>query len=545
MPDIARGRGHRGSSPPRTRENIETPGGNGPLTTALDTKAGLGDVSPRLRTARRRSLVAGIGFAGIVGAGLLLRFHQLSVKGLSDEAASWTFAKLDWQSFWEVIWRYEANMAFYYLLLRGWIHLGDSEFILRSLSVMFGIAAVIALYRFGSRLFGQATGLIAAALLAVNALHVEFSQDARSYSLLVFLTILSCDLFLRAVEQPARKRYWAAYVVISALAFYAHIFAALVPAAQWLSLGVVRLRRVGLTAAVAVGTALTALMLPGIVFVASSNQGQLAWMEPLSWDLAGWTIRTFTGMGGPYLSLLYGVTALAAFDRASWHIRFTVGWLIGPILGLVGISFFTPVLTARFILMCLPALALLSARGIVRLGSLPGIPRYASYATFTLMLVMSLRGDLRYFGYARASGVTFAPMTQYVLDRAAPDDGIFFFTAATHMSFNYYAERRRQETPGARNVTPAILFPNFGNTPTGAQPTPTRSEVQAAGRGHRRVWLVLNNDAIDLLEGNPAARTIRATFDDAFRVAGETSFSKNPRMTVVLYERREPDRFER
>jgi mannosyltransferase len=507
---------------------------------SAQTKAGLGGLSALVQTAGIRSLMVYLAFVGMAVGGLLLRLHHLAAKGLSDEAASWTFARLGWTRFWEVMWEYEGNMVFYYLLLRGWIRLGDSELILRSLSVIFGIAAVIALYRFGSRLFSNLTGLIAAALLAVHALHIEYSQDARSYSLLMFLVILSCQFFVNAVEQPTRKRYWAAYVAVSSLAFYSHILAVLVFAAQWLSVRLARLRRIGLPTTVVVSATLIAILFPGIVFVATNNRGQLQWVEPLSWDLASWVIRTFTGDGGVYLSALYIATALAAIDPADWRIRFTIGWLIGPIVALLAISVFTPVLTTRFMLMCLPALALLSARGMVRLGAISGFSRCVSCSIFALLLFLSLRGDTRYFGYAQASGVSFNPMTRYILDRAAPDDGIFFFTAATHMSFKYYAERRQQENGAAENTTPAILFPSFGDMPTGAQPTPTRSEVQAAVRGHRRVWLVLNNSSIALVEGREsAARMIRSTLEDTFRVAKKKLFSKSPKLTVVLYVRRD------
>ena len=49
----------------------------------------------------------------------------------------------------------------YYLLLRGWIHLGTAEWIVRSLSAICSIATLPLLYQLGVRLFGVRAGQIA------------------------------------------------------------------------------------------------------------------------------------------------------------------------------------------------------------------------------------------------------------------------------------------------------------------------------------------------------------------------------------------------
>src|SRR5436309_2114673 len=119
-------------------------------------------------------------------------------------------------------------MLLYYLLLRTWVHLGSSEFVVRLLSVIFGVAAVPMVYLLGRDLFSRATGMIAAALLAVHAFHIYFSQEARSYALLVLLLIVSAYFFARLAASPERRLYRLGYPVASAPAFYAHLFALLV-----------------------------------------------------------------------------------------------------------------------------------------------------------------------------------------------------------------------------------------------------------------------------------------------------------------------------
>ena len=71
----------------------------------FQAKTMLVDSIAALKTARFRSAVVCLALCGISAAALLLRLHQLEVKGLYGEAASWTFPRLDWEPFWRVMWK--------------------------------------------------------------------------------------------------------------------------------------------------------------------------------------------------------------------------------------------------------------------------------------------------------------------------------------------------------------------------------------------------------------------------------------------------------
>src|SRR5213595_2807283 len=65
----------------------------------------------------------------------LLRLLQLGSESLwYDEAITVAIVRLDWGAFWKVLSHFEANMGLYYCLLRLWVNLGESEFVLRSFS---------------------------------------------------------------------------------------------------------------------------------------------------------------------------------------------------------------------------------------------------------------------------------------------------------------------------------------------------------------------------------------------------------------------------
>src|SRR5262249_46457502 len=79
-------------------------------------------------------------------------------------------------------------------------YLGESEIALRSSSVLFGIAAIPAIFWLGARLYTEREGLIAAALLAVLWAPNYYSQDAGPYALLTLLSILSVGLWWRILH---------------------------------------------------------------------------------------------------------------------------------------------------------------------------------------------------------------------------------------------------------------------------------------------------------------------------------------------------------
>ncbi|MBV9482542.1 MAG: hypothetical protein JO249_17580, partial [Acidobacteria bacterium] len=71
----------------------------------------------------------------------LLRFHFLGQKSVwIDEGVTIEMARLGWYNFLRILWRHEANMAFYTVLLRFWLPFGDSEAWIRTLSVVAALA---------------------------------------------------------------------------------------------------------------------------------------------------------------------------------------------------------------------------------------------------------------------------------------------------------------------------------------------------------------------------------------------------------------------
>jgi uncharacterized membrane protein len=274
----------------------------------------------------------------------------------------------------------------YYLLLKPWVLLfGDSEAVLRLPSALAGAAAIPLLARVGRRLFDRATGLSAAFLLAVSPYHVRYSQEARMYSLVVLLGLLSMEFFLASRGRATRWNR-AGYILSSAALVYAHYFGGLLLVAQGVVVTVAALRDraarpafrcwAGDAAAVAL---LFSPWLPDLAGQAETAPGRLSWIPDYS---SAFMRRVTHALSGPALVLLVALVGLGIVlarrsprlwfgDRGSWLL--VSAWFLVPHLCLVLLTFVAfPLYVVRYAIVGLPAafLAAAAASRIVRPAAL-------------------------------------------------------------------------------------------------------------------------------------------------------------------------------
>jgi hypothetical protein len=123
----------------------------------------------------------------------------------------------------------------YFLLVHGVLQaLGESEVTLRLTSVVAGICSVPVLWLLMQEITGsRGTANIAAALLAVNPLHLWYSQEARPYSLLVLFGCCTLLAVVRATRTGS-PRHWIAFAVFGTLTFLTHTTGVLFGAIAWL-----------------------------------------------------------------------------------------------------------------------------------------------------------------------------------------------------------------------------------------------------------------------------------------------------------------------
>jgi hypothetical protein len=91
----------------------------------------------------------------------------------------------------------EFQAPLYFLILWCWRQINDSIFFARLLSIIFGLAAIEVFRREISRLIGRTYWVVLCAVLFLsNYVFIEFSVDIRRYTLEIFLSSLSCSLFI-------------------------------------------------------------------------------------------------------------------------------------------------------------------------------------------------------------------------------------------------------------------------------------------------------------------------------------------------------------
>lgn len=139
-------------------------------------------------------------FLGILIIGLFLRIYNLDTESLwTDEAFSARIAGSE--SIPDVIIgvaQTEAAPPGYYVLLHYWVHVfGDSMFMLRLLSVLCSILAIIMLFLLVRMLFNTNVALLASLFMATSMLQIEYAQEARIYALFTFLSLTSAYFFAK------------------------------------------------------------------------------------------------------------------------------------------------------------------------------------------------------------------------------------------------------------------------------------------------------------------------------------------------------------
>ena len=203
--------------------------------------------APLPAPARRRVALATnretVILSGIVAAAVVVRFATLGHQSYDhDEAVTaWRVLRGGLGGTLNVVANSERSPPLYYVLAWGWAQLfGTGEVGLRSLSALIGVATVPAAYLAARELVSGRAGLVAAALVAFNPYLVWYSQEARSYALLVLFVAWGLYFFARCLNDPSRRNL-AIWATASALALCSHYFAVFIVAAEGLWL-VVRTR---------------------------------------------------------------------------------------------------------------------------------------------------------------------------------------------------------------------------------------------------------------------------------------------------------------
>jgi mannosyltransferase len=560
----------RSDAPENQASASQVPANQAPLTAPANSGPDKPDErvstsqSDSVRSARWLILI--ICFA----AGSALRLAHLAAKPFwFDECFSVELVRLDWRNFLHLLWWREANMSLYYLLLRAWLGIApfstQSGFYIRSLSVVFAVATLPALYWIARLLYDRRVALIAAVLFTANAYSVRYAQEARSYALFLLLATLSSSFLIAWLRKPIRRNL-VGYIALSILAVYAHFYALLLIAVQWMVLRGANFEEfVGPSAETehdvgalhnqaTMGAQLRRAwkiigitVLPLLIFVAKTGTGPIRWIpRPGVHDLLVF-FENLAGSNGGSLLAIYAFACIAAVAGAGikfwtrdsgwegWRTQFLLLWLLFPPLLTVLLSQAHPVFLGRYMIFCLPPLLILAAAGLARLRQ-----SWMLAVVLTATLFLSLQGVA--FVYAHdfdterdGSGAA----SDFILDHTLPGDGVIFHIAGGRVPYEFFRSLRAGENTASptfrRSLGPEILFPHSGAglNPHDFTGKPTAESLRNVAPSHPRLWVLLIDNGP---QGTPDATTsmMTQTLPELFPNLQRWQF---PRVELRLYSK--------
>ncbi|MGZ4846316.1 MAG: glycosyltransferase family 39 protein [Halobacteriota archaeon] len=465
----------------------------------------------------------------IVLVGLFLRVYSITAQSLSpDEIFSFVIAR---KSLVQIVsgTASDVHPPLYYITLHYWIHLfGASEFAVRFLSVLFGVAAIPMIYLLGCSLFDKQVGLASAFILAFSSFNIQYSQEARMYSLMVLLALVSMYCFARLLKRQSYA-ISAGYVLFTALLLYTHVVALAVVIAQNIFIVLLvllsREQTIGLRSWVTHQALVIALFIPWIgVEVNSSQRAIKPWLAPNTF------ITTLTDHAGSSLLLfLFAVLTifslfairrirdtgswkapLNAFHRYSFDVRsdnvkqvgFLAVWLLAVNVVPLVVSTFSgyQLYLSKYVIAASVALYILVAAGIKNINS------FAKLGALGVIVVLSVASVQAY--YTTPTHQDSRAVMVYISNNAKSGDLVLVYPSENGVIFREYYQ--------ISGVT-VVSFPSHSiyTDPWIKNPSANIDELRSEVAGHSHVWLIdfsQHNSQIDIVR-NLALKSLNESYE--------------------------------
>lgn len=364
------------------------------------------------RASRRRSAALELALPACV----MLAVALWDIGGASfwrDEAATLSAVRRPLPELWSMLGHTDVVHAVYYLLMWAVVRvLGASELGARLPSAVAMSVAAGAVTAIGRRLISSRAGLAAGLSFAFFPVASRYGQEARSYAVVVAVATVASYLLVRALP-PATDdlggRSWAAGygMAVTALGWLNLMSLLIIPAhAMTLILarrsqcaGPAALRRLWARWFIATGVALL-LVCPLIIFAWPQRDGTSRFLALTSFTALGDMPARLTG-SWPVLVVAVPLLIVAVWSGGQARAPLAwlcLPWLLLPPVVLLAMGTFTPVYDPRYILFCVPALALLfgSALDILAVKARPQKPGSVVLAGLTVTALIGLPSQLAY-----------------------------------------------------------------------------------------------------------------------------------------------------
>jgi mannosyltransferase len=427
---------------------------------------------------------------------LVTLWHITTPSYWRDEAATVAAVSRPFGELIKMLGNVDAVHSLYYMMMWPIAHVfGTGEFMLRFPSAVAAAAGAAAVAGIGRRLISPWAGLLAGLVFAFLPVTSRYAQEARSYEMVVAMATIASYLLVRVLlAEPSRRRRWIiAYGAGIGLLGVLNIFGLLlVPAhAVTVALHIRRDRKspamrslaIGWMLAVAVGV----VMASPLLAYGWMQRAQIAW---LSVNTSSSGLNTLFSLSGSYLvttaaiavvavALVLGMDKSKQQRRASWPWRLTevsLPWMVVPPFILFAASVVHPVYTSRYVLMCIPALALLVGAAAASFGRVTAVCAVVIVLAAGGTAQLAVRGPAGHYDDIKA-------LDQIVASKAKPGDAVLY-TNPNAESFGYAYKFGLGKLPNVGVQQPAIPSGTLAGQPA------TLAQVRAKLPHYKRVWIV-------------------------------------------------------
>lgn len=421
-----------------------------------------------------------------------LGVYQLSSQSLwYDEGVSAYLTRLSLPEL--TLWTAEdIQPPLYYYLLYFWVRAaGRSEFSLRFLSLLFGVLIVPAIWVTAAKLLGKRAGLVAALFAALSPLYLWYSREARMYTMLTFLSLISFRLFLEICERDFSLPLLSAWVSSLVASLYTHYFALF----MMLSMALMALypltqKRVKTTIRLMAGEGIAlALYLPWLPFLLKRYRFDVSYWEgnlklgealrktlisfsvgetmlenkatPIAWAMAGLFVASII-----FLSLRQ--------KRAAFFLSL---YSLVPVASILALAYHSPKFNPRYLMISSPAFLMAIAGGLMELHPI---------LLLSIVLGPFLLSDYNLYFDPAFTKADFRSVARYIREHQQPDETIILVSGHMYPVFSYYfGDNGWVPIPPLRILsTRDVLDLKVGE------------RLNEILRGKRGVWVVLWQDEV-------------------------------------------------
>lgn len=329
---------------------------------------------------KRQSRIWLVFLVVILMVGVFFRFYRLGEQSFwLDELTSVGLSILNFKDWLSFILYKDIDMSFFQLVGYFWVKAvsGNSDGIIRILPAFFSTLNIITVFFLGKSLLVNKKkaiflGLISALLVSLNAYDLQYAQEFRSYSLISLLVSFLTLLFIKIIKRPNFWINWFLYVVFSLMALYSHHFAIFISVAHLVMFFVIfgkNFSNSPYKQVIISGFIMTVFLMPLAFFSYKQRYLQITWVPMPDFNIIKDFFINICGNYGGFLVIVYLLTAFFGFKSESKKWKWQ---LIGlsfclPIFLSLAISPIRPIFWSRYLLLTLPFLVILTARGILSL----------------------------------------------------------------------------------------------------------------------------------------------------------------------------------